>query len=113
MQQVGEDRFAKRIVAQILDHAAAVRVGVRLLQLDRGQPGKAVQQQRLDRIVPGEIDDLLVRQNRVGGGRTGERHQHDRKEGQEPGEEARKAHRIVVPDHPVRRYAPSFRAAAT
>ena len=63
MQQVREQRLSERIIAEVLDDATAVRVGARLLKLNRREVGKSLQQEWLDGIRPGEVDDLLMRED--------------------------------------------------
>ena len=65
--QVGIEAVAKGVVAHILYHAATVSVGAGLLKLQRSQVGIAAEQQGYDRVLPGEVDELLVGDNGVSG----------------------------------------------
>ena len=65
MKQIAEQLAAERIVAHILDNAAAVCVCVRLDQLVRGRIWESFQQQRLDILIPSAIDNRLMGQNRI------------------------------------------------
>ena len=69
MRQVRKKLIAKRVVADVLDDAAAVGIGAGMLQLLGSQGWIAAQQQGNDAIFPGQIDQLFVGQNRVGSGR--------------------------------------------
>jgi hypothetical protein len=60
MCQVAEEFFAKRVVAHVLDGATPVRVSVRLGELGVGASRKPAEQQRANRILPRQIDELLV-----------------------------------------------------
>jgi hypothetical protein len=71
VQQVREDGLAERVVAEVLNDAAAVCVGVGLLQLERREVRKTLEQQRLNGVGPGEVNDLLMRENRVRAGWLG------------------------------------------
>src|SRR4051812_49259327 len=74
---VGEQLAAEGVVADVLDDGAAVGVGVSLLDLIVGDGGIAAAKQGDDVGLPGEIDDLLVREDGigVGGGRRKEEKQ--------------------------------------
>jgi hypothetical protein len=72
VEQVGEDRLAEGIVAEVLDDASAIGVGVGLAELGGSEVGVALEQQRLDGVGPGEVDDLFVGEDGVGAGRPGE-----------------------------------------
>ena len=65
MGQVGEEFVARRVVADVLNHAPAVRVSPRLVQLRRRQVGIAAHEERHDRVLPGEVDQLLMGQERI------------------------------------------------
>ena len=67
VSQIAEDLIAERIVTDVLNDAAAVGVSVGVLSRSSGVAvGKAGEQQRLDLLVPQQIDDLFVRQDGVG-----------------------------------------------
>src|SRR6185437_15686140 len=63
--EIGEVLVAERIVANVLDDAAAVGVGAGVVKLDRRKRGVAAEQQWNDRCIPGQIDELLMREDRV------------------------------------------------
>ncbi len=57
---------ALRIVAEVLDGAAAVGVGVGLTDLGFGESGKTLEQKGTDGLIPGEVDELFVGLDSVG-----------------------------------------------
>ena len=64
--QVREKLVARWVVADVLNHASAVCIGTRPVQFLRRQVGIAALEQRHDRVLPGEVDQLLVSQQRIG-----------------------------------------------
>ncbi len=64
--EVGEELVAEGIVAEVLNGAAAVGVAVGLLELGFSECGEALEQKRTDRLLPGEVDQLLMSLDRVG-----------------------------------------------
>ena len=66
MGKVAERHLAKGVVADVLDDAAAVGVGPGFFQLCLGQVRIAAEQQGNDGVVPGEVDQLLVRKQGIG-----------------------------------------------
>jgi hypothetical protein len=60
MDEVAELLAAERVVTHILDHAAAIRVGVGLAQLVFRSIRKTLQQQGLEVVHPQQIDDLFM-----------------------------------------------------
>ena len=69
MHEVAEELAVERIIAHILDDGAPIGVRMGLAQLLFGSLGKPHEQQRLDSVRPVTIDDLLVTENGIGGGR--------------------------------------------
>jgi hypothetical protein len=67
--EVGEEGVAEGVVAEVLDGAAAVGVGVGLLELGFGELGVMLEENGPDGLLPGEVDQLLVALDRVGDGR--------------------------------------------
>jgi hypothetical protein len=65
MHQVAEIFTAEWVITQILDDGAAVRVGMRLLDLIFREPGVSLEQQGPDLVGPEQVYDFLVGQNRV------------------------------------------------
>jgi hypothetical protein len=65
VHQIAELFAPEWVVAKILNYRAAVGVGMGLLQLVRVEAREAFEQQRLNLRRPKEIDNLLVRQDRV------------------------------------------------
>ena len=65
VRQIAEDLIAERVVADVLNDASAVGVGVGLQQVLRRGIRKAGEQQRLDLLVPQQIDDLFMRQDGI------------------------------------------------
>ena len=66
MSEIAEDLVAERVVPDILNDATAVSVRVGLQQVLRRGVGETREQQRLDLLVPHQIDDLFVSQDRIG-----------------------------------------------
>jgi hypothetical protein len=67
MREVAEELLAERVVPHVLDRTATVRIGMRDAQLLLGCPGKPLQQQGLDGVIPRQINEFLVREYRVRG----------------------------------------------
>jgi len=65
VEQVGEDRLAEGIVAEILDDASAIRVRTGLAELRGSEVREAPEQERLNGAVPGDVDDLFVGEDGV------------------------------------------------
>src|ERR1700732_2291655 len=65
VHQVAEFPTTERIISEILDDRASIGVGMRLFELVLGESGISLEQQRLDLVGPQQIDNLLVRQNRI------------------------------------------------
>src|ERR1019366_1905118 len=57
------------IVAEILDGASAVGVGVGLAKLSGSESGVALEQQRLDGVGPGEVDNRFMGEHSITAGR--------------------------------------------
>jgi hypothetical protein len=68
MGEVGEETVAEGVIAEVLDGAATVGVGVRLLQLGFGEGGVVFEKNGADGLLPGEVDQLLVSLDGVGDG---------------------------------------------
>ena len=68
MGQVAEEMVAEGVVADVLDEAAAVGIGVGGAHLVVGRAGKAREEHGAKLRFPEEIDDLLVGQDGVGRG---------------------------------------------
>ncbi len=66
--EVGEEAVAEGVVAEVLDGAASVGVGVGLLELGFGEGGVPFEKNGPDGLLPGEIDQLLVGLDGVGDG---------------------------------------------
>jgi hypothetical protein len=64
--EVGEEGVAEGVVAEVLDGAAAVGVGVGLTDLGFGESGEALEQEGTDGLLPGEVDELFVGLDGVG-----------------------------------------------
>ena len=69
MGQVGDEGVAERIVANVLNDAARIGVGACLFQLFCGDAGIPAAQQRHDRTLPGQVDQLFVGKERISPGR--------------------------------------------
>ena len=66
--EVGEEGVAEGVVAEVLNGAAAVGVGVGLLELGFGEGGVVFEEDGADGLLPGEVDQLLVGLDGVGDG---------------------------------------------
>ncbi len=66
VREIAEQVAAKRIVAHILNDGAAVRIAMSLAEIVLRGAREMLQQQRLDRGVPGSVDNRLMAQDRVG-----------------------------------------------
>src|SRR5579872_7330777 len=66
VREVREEMVAERIIAHVLDDAAAIGVGVRFTQIVGRCSGETREQNGLYVFVPGGIDHGLVGENRVG-----------------------------------------------
>ena len=64
--EIGKEGIAERIVANVLNDTAAVGVGACLVKLRGGKAGIAAEEQGRDRLLPGEIDKLLMGQHGIG-----------------------------------------------
>ena len=78
--QIRERRVAKRIVADILYDTSAVCICASVLELSWGEAGITAKEQRDDRLLPGEINKLLVGEQRVCAYRWAKREEHDYKQ---------------------------------
>ena len=67
--EIGEEFVAEGVVAEVLNGAAAVGVGVSLLELSFGEGGVLLEKNRPDGLLPGEIDQFLVALDGVRDGR--------------------------------------------
>ena len=65
--EVGERFVAKGVIADVLDDASTVGVGAGMLQLGGGERWIAAEQEGNDGILPGEIDEHLMRQQGIRG----------------------------------------------
>ena len=66
VSEVGEERVAEGIVAKVLDGGAAVGVGVGFVELGVGEVGEVLEDDRDNGVLPGDVDDLLMRLDGVG-----------------------------------------------
>lgn len=66
VSKIGKERVAEGVVAEVLDGAAAIGVGMGLFELGLGKGGEALEQERTDGLLPGKVDELLVGLDRVG-----------------------------------------------
>ena len=65
VDQVAEKPASEGVIPHVLDDAASIGIGAGAQELVRRSLRKALYQQRPDGIVPGRIDDGLVRQHGV------------------------------------------------
>jgi hypothetical protein len=66
--EVGEEGVAEGVVAEVLDGAASVGVGVSFLELGFGEGGIVLEEYGPDGLLPGEVDQLLMALDGVGDG---------------------------------------------
>jgi len=66
--EVGEEGVAEGVVAEVLDGAASVGVGVSLLELGFGERRVMLEEYGADGELPGEVDQFLVALDGVGDG---------------------------------------------
>ncbi len=66
--EFGEEGVAEGVVAEVLDGAAAVGVGVGLLELGFGEGGVLLEEDGADGLLPGEINQLFMGLDGVGDG---------------------------------------------
>jgi len=65
MREIAEFLAAERVVSEVLDDGAPVCIGVRLLKLIVRQSRKSLEKQEPDLIFPQQVNDFLMRQNRL------------------------------------------------
>jgi len=65
VHQIAEFHAAERIVAEVLDDSAAIRVTVCFLELLFRQRWKSLEKKRLQFIGPHQVHDFLVRQHGI------------------------------------------------
>ena len=58
--KVGEELVAEGVVAEVLNGAAAVGVGVCFLELGFSKCWEVLEKDGTDGLLPGEVDELLV-----------------------------------------------------
>jgi hypothetical protein len=67
--EIGEEGVAEGVVAEVLNGAAAVGVGVSLQELRLGERWVLLEKDGADGRLPGDVDELLVGLDGVGDGR--------------------------------------------
>jgi hypothetical protein len=80
MSEIREEGIAKRIVAKVLDGAAAISVSVSHPKLRIGEIRKTPEQDRTNGLFPREINDHLVRLDGVRNTRGGRQKENDQGE---------------------------------
>jgi hypothetical protein len=65
MREITKELAAERIVTHVLNDGTSIGIGMGLLQILWSRAGKALQQQRLDPIIPCCIDNRFMSQDRV------------------------------------------------
>ena len=65
VSEIGEESIAKGIVANVLDDASTISKGASMCDLSVGQCGITTFEERNNGTVPGKVDELFVRQQRV------------------------------------------------
>jgi len=76
--EVAEEFVAERVVAEILDEAAAVGVGVGFDEFVRSGVGIALKEKRFYFVLPQDVNDLFMGEERVAAG--GERKEEEEQE---------------------------------
>jgi len=66
--EIGEEFVAEGVIAEVLDCAAAVGVGVCLLELDFCECGVVLEKYGPDGLLPCQVDQFLVTLDGVGDG---------------------------------------------
>jgi hypothetical protein len=66
MGQIAKELLPERVVAHVLDERPAICISMCLAQLFFCGSGESGKQQRSYGIVPSEIDELFVGENRIG-----------------------------------------------
>ena len=66
--EFGEEGVAEGVVAEVLNGAATVGVGVGFLELGFSEGGVLLEEEGADGLFPGEVDELLMSLNGVGDG---------------------------------------------
>jgi len=70
MGEIGEGLIAEWVIADVLNNAAAIGIGSGLFKIGGGEVGITAEEKGNDGIVPGKVDELLVREEGVGGERA-------------------------------------------
>ena len=69
--ELGEEGVAEGVVAEVLNGAATVGVGVSFLELSFGEGGVSPEEEGADGLFPGEVDEFLMGLDGVGDGGGG------------------------------------------
>ena len=64
--EVREELIAEGVVADVLNDASAVGIGTGVFDFRGGERGVAREKQRDDGALPGEVNELLMGQQRIG-----------------------------------------------
>ena len=65
VSEIGKEWIAEGVIADVLNDAAAVGVGASMLDLSGSERGVAREKQRDDGTLPGEVDELLMGEQRI------------------------------------------------
>src|SRR5207245_8163819 len=87
MHEVAEFFIAERVIAEILDHRAAVRIGMGFPDLVFRPARISREQERLDLVSPQQIHDFLVGKNGVRGQSAAARENDENKRGSTGGKQ--------------------------
>ena len=79
--EVREEGVAEGVVAEVLDGAAAIRVGVCLLELSVGDAGVVIEEDGTYGVPPGQIDDHFVGLDRERDAGRGRQDKDEQREG--------------------------------
>src|SRR4051812_22300774 len=78
MREITEESIAEWVVTQVLDNCAAVSISVGVVQFFGSRVGESTQEQRLNAVAPGGVDDSFVSENRVSRTIGGAEHSQDK-----------------------------------
>lgn len=81
VSEVGEEGVAEGVVAEVLDGAAAVGIGVCLLKLGFGKVREAIEEDGTDGVLPGQVDDHFVGLDRERDAGRGRQDKDEQREG--------------------------------
>src|ERR1700761_301147 len=96
VRQVRKNLVSNRIVANVLDHAPAVGVRSRMLELSSSQSWITAEKQGNNRWLPGKIDQLLMGEKRISPRDARERQKQDQRQDSHARDTAEQDHPLIV-----------------